>query len=112
MDKYTLLLTMNRKVGNKEQRIVISGDSDFIANEALTSQFAGISASNYSIINGSFRWLSYEQFPIDTRKADTIDSRIRLPKGCRSIVNWFCMGIFPLCIMGLGIVTIFRRQRK
>ena len=112
MGEYTVLLTMNRRVGNKEQRIVISGDSDFIANEALTSQFTGISASNYSIINGSFRWLSYEHFPIDTRRVDTIDSRIRLPKGCRSIVNWFCMGIFPLSIMGVGIVTIFRRQRK
>ena len=112
MGKHTVFLTMKRKIGDKEQRIVISGDSDFIANEALTSQFAGISASNYSIINGSFRWLSYEQFPIDTQRAEAIDSRLRLPKGCRSIINWFCMGIFPLCIMGLGIVTIFRRQRK
>lgn len=112
MGEHTVLLTMNRKVKDKEQRIVISGDSDFIANEALTSQFTGISASNYSIINGSFRWLSYEQFPIDTKRAETIDSRLRLPQGCRSIINWFCMGIFPLCIMGLGIVTIFRRQRK
>ncbi|MFR5660688.1 MAG: ABC transporter, partial [Butyricimonas faecihominis] len=112
MGEHTVLLTMKRKIGDKEQRIVISGDSDFIANEALTSQFTGISASNYSIINGSFRWLSYEQFPIDTKRAETIDSRLRLPKGCRSIINWFCMGIFPLCIMGLGIVTIFRRQRK
>jgi len=112
MGEHTVLLTMKRKIGDKEQRIVISGDSDFIANEALTSQFTGISASNYSIINGSFRWLSYEQFPIDTKRAETIDSRLRLPKGCRSIINWSCMGIFPLCIMGLGIVTIFRRQRK
>lgn len=87
-DVYTVLLTMNRKVGNKEQRIVISGDADVIANEALTSQFSGIGASNYSIINGTFRWLSYDEFPIDTRRTDYIDLNIRLPKGCRSLVNW------------------------
>lgn len=81
-------LRLNRKVGNKEQRIVISGDADVIANEALTSQFSGIGASNYSIINGTFRWLSYDEFPIDTRRTDYIDLNIRLPKGCRSLVNW------------------------
>ena len=109
---YTVLLTMSRNVGDKEQRIVISGDSDVIGNEALTSGFTGINASNYSIINGSFRWLSYDEFPIDTRRADYIDSNIRLPKGCRSLVNWGCMAIFPLCIAALGIRIIFRRQRK
>lgn len=109
---YTLLLTMNRKVGDREQRIVISGDADVIANEALTSQFTGIGASNYSIINGSFRWLSYDKFPVDTRRADFIDLSIRLPKGCRSWVNWGCMGVFPLLITALGVITIFRRQRK
>ena len=111
-DVYTLLLTMSRKVGDKEQRIVISGDSDVIGNEALTSGFTGIGASNYSIINGSFRWLSYDEFPIDTRRADYIDSSIRLPRGCRSLVSWACMAIFPLCIAALGIMIIFRRQRK
>ena len=111
-DVYTLLLTMSRKVGDKEQRIVISGDSDVIGNEALTSGFTGIGASNYSIINGSFRWLSYDEFPIDTRRADYIDSSIRLPRGCRSLVSWGCMAIFPLCIAALGIMIIFRRQRK
>lgn len=111
-DVYTVLLTMSRNVENKEQRIVISGDSDVIGNEALTSQFAGIGASNYSIINGSFRWLSNEQFPIDTRRADYIDLSIRLPKGCRSWVNWGCMAIFPLVIAALGVGIIVRRQRK
>lgn len=109
---YAVLITLNRKIGDKEQRIVISGDADLVANEALTSQFTGISASNYSIINGSFRWLSNEQFPVDTRRADYIDSSLRLPKGCRSWVNWGSMCIFPLFICILGIVVIFRRKRK
>lgn len=82
-----------------------------IANEALTSQFSGIGASNYSIINGTFRWLSYDEFPIDTRRTDYIDLNIRLPKGCRSLVNWGGI-VFPLCIAALGVMIIFRRQRK
>lgn len=110
--EFVTLLTMNRQVGDKEQRIVVSGDADVIANEALTSQFNGISASNYSIINGSFRWLSYDQFPIDTRHPDYIDSSIRLPKGCRGAVNWGSMFFFPVLIAFLGIMIIVRRQRK
>lgn len=110
--EYVTLIALDRKVGDKEQRIMISGDADMIANEALTSQYTDISASNYSIINGSFRWLSNEEYPVDTRRADSIDSRIRLPKGCRGWVNWGAMGVFPLCIAFLGIMIIVRRQRK
>lgn len=109
---HAVLVTLSRMVGDKEQRIVISGDADVVANEALTSQFTGISASNYSIIKGSFRWLSNEQFPVDTRRADYIDTSLRLPKGCRSWVNWGSMCVFPLLICMLGIVVIFRRKRK
>lgn len=109
---FVTLLTMSRMVGDKEQRIVISGDADVIANEALTSQFNGISTTNYSIINGSFRWLSYDQFPVDTRHPAHVDDKIRLPRGCRSWVSWGSMGIVPLLIAFLGILIIVRRQRK
>lgn len=110
--EYSPLITLSRKVGDKDQRIVISGDADVIANEALTSQFTVlmpritvllmVRSAGYLMIN----------FPLIPGGPSYIDSRIRLPKGCRSWVNTFCMGIFPLSIAFLGIMTILRRKRK
>ncbi len=109
---YTTLLTLQRMVGSKDQRIIISGDADMISNEALTSRYTDINASNYTIISGSFRWLSYEKFPIDTQHLPYNDNSLLLPKGYRSWVNWGGMIVFPLLIALCGIVLIIRRQRK
>ncbi len=109
---YTTMLTLQRKVGNKDQRIVISGDADMISNEALTSQYTNINATNYTIITGSVRWLSYEEFPINTQRLSYNDNRLLLPKGYRNWVNWGGMIVFPLLIALCGVLLIVRRQRK
>ena len=60
---YATLIYLRRKVGDKEQRIVISGDSDFITNEEFGLSRPGMEVNNIEIISGSFRWLSDDVFP-------------------------------------------------
>lgn len=110
--EYPVFVALSRKVGMKEQRIIISGDSDVISNECLTSGYEGIKALNYNLVTGSFLWLSNGEFPVDVTKATDIDSRVTLPKGSNVWINWFCKGIFPFAILFFGMVTIIRRQRK
>lgn len=109
---YNVLVTLERKINGKSQRIVVSGDSDIIANGELTSSHPGINAQNYSIINGSFRWLSDDVYPIDVRKEEMTDDKIYLPKGSRKYVQALFMFVIPLMVLVFGIVAIVRRQRK
>ena len=110
--EYPVFVTLSRKVGTREQRIIISGDSDVISNEGLVSSYPGIKSLNYNLVLGSFRWLSYGEYPVDTKRPEDVDLKIVLPKGSGIWINYFCMGIFPLCIAIGGIFTIIRRQRK
>lgn len=108
----TILLTMERTIGGKEQRIVMSGDTDVIANGELTATRADINAQNYSIINGSFRWLSNDVYPVDVSKADTTDDEIYLPKGSRKYIKGLFLFIIPVGLLAFGLLLIIKRQRK
>ena len=41
-------LALNRKVGDKDQKIIILGDADCISNGEISRQRSNIIASNYS----------------------------------------------------------------
>lgn len=109
---YTTLVNLRRKVGDKEQRIVISGDSDFITNEEFGLSRPGMEVNNFEIITGSFRWLSYDVFPINTDRIGAIDNQINLSGGWRGWIKLFFMILFPVFLAGTGISIIYRRQRK
>ena len=109
---YSTFVALDRQVGGKTQRIAISGDADFIANEELGAEHSGISASNYSMVQATFRWFSGDKFPIVVDRVDAIDGRVNLPPGFSMWLKIIFLGIFPLCLMAAGIVLIVRRQRK
>lgn len=110
--KYSTFVALSRQIGGKEQRIAISGDADFIANEELGSEHSGISASNYSMVKGTFRWFSGNKFPIVVDRETPIDNEVNLPTGFSMWLKIIFLGILPLCLMTAGIVLILRRQRK
>jgi ABC-2 type transport system permease protein len=111
-DEYTVVAAVSRMVGGKEQRIVVAGDADIIANGELTAQRAGMNAQNYAVINGAFRWLSGDRYPVDVGRPEMTDNRILLPVGSRGYVKWFFMGVVPAALLAAGMAIIIRRQRK
>lgn len=107
---YLLAAALSRKVGDKEQRIVVLGDADCISNDGLSAQY-WFSASNYTLIDGAFRWMSYDQFPIDTSHPDCTDNDISLDKPARKWNKWGANAIFPGLLLLAGILLIIKRQR-
>lgn len=111
-DSYTTFLKLTRMVGDKEQRILVSGDTDAIANEEMGAQRPGGSANNYGLISGAFRWFSNDKYPISTDKDRSIDNKLKLPGGSGVWVNIIFIGLIPGILIFLGIYLIVRRQRK
>ena len=61
---YPVILSLTRSRGDKEQRIVITGDADCISNTELSNSRNGVYAVNFDFISETFKWLSYGEFPI------------------------------------------------
>lgn len=110
--EYPTLIALKRKVGNKYQRIIISGDTDCIANEELTTSRSDVESSNISITKASFRWFSNNILPVNIENIEAIDSKISLPNGSSLFLSIVSIVILPLLLLLFGVALIVRRHRK
>ena len=109
---YPVALSLTRTKGDKEQRIVITGDADCISNTELTNSRNGIQAANFSFITETFKWLSYGEFPIDTSRPKTIDNAIFLSRKATPWINLFALGIIPFALALTGFMVWYRRKGR
>lgn len=63
---FTTVMGLTRQVGDKEQRIIISGDSDVLSNNAFMTNY-GIGGLNQTLILGGSYWMSYGKAPLDVQ---------------------------------------------
>lgn len=103
-------LVLTRKVKNKEQRIIVSGDADFFSNKELGR--SNMQVANGSLIYNIFSWLVYDEFPIDMARPESKDNAVKLSKAGVKIVEVLYYGAIPGAILLLGIVLLTRRKRK
>lgn len=103
-------LMLTRKLKNKEQRIIVTGDADFFSNKEL-------SRSNIEVMNGSvgisiFSWFANREFPVSMSRPESRDNKLLLTKGGVSTLEILYYGLIPGAIFLFGMVLLIRRKRK
>ena len=92
------MLALTRNVGDREQRIFVLGDVDCISNAELLMSRVGMKTSNFSLITGMFRWLSYGEFPIVLSNIPPVDTVLELRVTTRyRMRNLLSRGDYPSC---------------
>ena len=110
--KYTLAAGLKRKVGNKEQRIMIFGDTDFISNGELSRSRNKMNAANMAFIPGMFNWMSYGKYPIDTRRTQSIDDDISVGHSWTVFIKILFMIVIPFLLAFAGCYIWIMRKRN
>jgi ABC-type uncharacterized transport system involved in gliding motility auxiliary subunit len=87
-----------------ETRLVVVGDSDFVANSIAAT--AGNSDMFLNIVN----WLAQQENMIAVRPRNPEDRRVSLTAGQDSMIFWFTLVILPGLIFLAGIQTWWRRR--
>ena len=103
-------IAMSRKVGGKEQRIVITGDADFMSNNEL--QRATIETANFYFNTGLFSWLSNGEFPIDTSRPKAKDNRVKVTSEQAERIKIFFVWVLPALLVAFATILLIRRKRK
>lgn len=108
---YATALALTRKINGKEQRILVTGDADFLSNIELAKFYPR--TGNGDFFQGFLGWFSYGEFPIDTKRPDpTLDNKFKI-KGDRTyITRWVMVGIIPAILIIIGAIILIRRKRK
>jgi ABC-2 type transport system permease protein len=105
---FPVMATLTRKIDNKEQRIIVSGDADFMSNRELDRWQTG----NSGLLTGIFRWLNDGVFPIDTSRPPAPDNKLRVDKKDISFLSIVFIYVIPSLIGIWAAILLIRRKRK
>lgn len=106
-----LVISMEREVNERTQRIIVMGSADCISNGEFAIRRMGIETNNYALIIESFRWFTHGEFPIDTSREKSPDNALKYVNNSdrKHIKNTFGF-IIPLAFTLMGLILIIRRK--
>lgn len=103
-------ISLTRKLNNKEQRIVVAGDADFMSNAEL--QRYNLNTVNFVFNTALFSWLSEGQFPIDTSRPEAKDKRVNVSSDEVAFLRIIYIWLLPALILAAAAILLIRRKRK
>lgn len=99
----TLGVAATKKVGGKEARLVVIGDSDFASN-AYQRQSA-----NGDLFVNSVNWLAQEEDLISIRPKSQTNRDVNASATAEKILLWMSL-LLPLAVIGAGIQIWWKRR--
>ena len=112
MQPFPTMLALSRKVNNKEQKIIITGDADWLSNGELAMTRKNTNAGNFAVLNAGFFWMSDGEVPIDMRRDPYPDTSLSVgPKGW-TVSSILLKWIFPGVLILAGLFIWVRRRGR
>ena len=108
MGPVTTAVGLTRTINNKEQRIIVTGDADFMNNKEVNRY----GTANFVFCTGSFRWLTGGEYPIDASRPAAKDKRINVTLKQAEVLRIVYIWIVPGLLLAFGTVLLIRRKRK
>lgn len=103
-------LGLTRKINNKQQRIVVLGDADFMSNAEL-NRF-NLRNINFIFATGLFSWLNNGEFPIDSSRPPAKDVNVTVTKERVKFLKIVYVWVLPGLLLAAGTILLLRRKRK
>ena len=103
-------IALTRKINGREQRIVVTGDADFISNAELNRN--NMMTANFQFSTALFSWLSYNEFPIDTFIPGGKDKRVNVTLNQVDLLRIIYCWVLPGLLLLFAAVLLIRRKRK
>ncbi len=106
----TLALALTRKVGARQQKIMVLGDADFMSNAELARRNA--KTANFPFIVELFKWFSDGEFPIDTKRPEAPDNKFFITRDDIYLLRIVLLVVIPAILLIGASVLLIRRMRS
>ena len=103
LDSASTLISLSRKIGNKEQRIVVAGDADFISSAKSMQSY---------IWNDLNNWIDQNNFPVLIPFTPVKDVLFRIDNKTAKAQRLIYVWIVPGALLLFGTILLIRRKRK
>lgn len=99
-------IALTRTIENREQRVVVVGDGDFLSNSIIGN--AGNLELGMSIANWLAQNDAYVSIPVRTPR----DRGVNLSETAQIVIGGLFLVVLPLGLLGSGIAVWWRRRRR
>jgi ABC-2 type transport system permease protein len=100
---FATALALTRQINNRQQRIVVCSDADFLSNLRNGESFLG---------RAFYSWLNDGAFPIYTPKADPKDNKLTVTTTGAKTIKVVFIWALPALTLLFGSILLIRRKRK
>lgn len=105
-----VMIALTRQVNGKQQKVVVSGDADFMSNSELSRQ--NLQNLNPYFSLKLFKWFSDNEFPVGAERPEPIDVKILISKSQIGWMKTILQIIIPLLLLLSGAILIINRKRN
>ena len=107
-----IVMVLIRKIGDKDQKIVVMGNADCISNGEFSKSRNGIRAANYNLVLETGRWFSNGEYPVNTYRPDNPDTDVYLRYKQVRYLRAVLVGIIPALFGIIGLIVWLRRRKE
>jgi ABC-type uncharacterized transport system involved in gliding motility auxiliary subunit len=100
----SLGVAANRKVGDKDARLVVIGNSQFAANPWVTQQ------RNGDLFYNSVNWLTQDESLISIRPKSATNRRVNLSETQSAVLHWVDLVFLPGLVIFSGVYIWWKRR--
>ena len=101
-------MSLTRKLGEKDQRIVVIGDSDFMLNQFIGASGGG----NLTLSNKLFDWLSNSDKLLTIKPPRAPDTELNMPENSLNILAVVFLILMPALLLLIGWGRWWIRRRR
>jgi ABC-2 type transport system permease protein len=110
MGSRAVIVALSRQVGEKEQKVILSGDADCLSNSA--GRLGIPYAANFQFTTAAFCWLSDGRAPIDVRRPPLTDNQILIGEPGLQWMKASLLYALPLALFAAAILIWIRRKGR
>lgn len=100
---FATALALTRQINNRQQRIVVCSDADFISNLRMNEHFMAMAF---------YSWLCEGAYPIYTPRNDPKDNKLKVTASGVKTMRIVYVWVLPALTLLAGSVLLIRRKRK
>jgi ABC-type uncharacterized transport system involved in gliding motility auxiliary subunit len=100
----SLGVAANRKSGDKTERLVVIGDSDFASNRAINDY------RNGDLFYNTINWLAQDENLISIRPKSPANRRVNMTTGQEAALHWLDLVFFPGAVILSGVYIWWKRR--
>ena len=100
---FAAAVSLTRQVGNKQQRVIVMGDADYLSDLRLS----------YNIFfNDFYSWFDYGEYPVSIPGPNFMDNLLTVTEPTVLALKTICIWVLPGLLLAAGTILLIRRKRK